>query len=124
MTLKDEFTAAAVEIFNEFEDILVTAVFIQQSSSYVAGGDLINVPKEYSNIRLLKVKQRTTLSLATDVPKDSIEYLLLVSELSVSPKVKDSLRINGIVKPILAVEYDPADVTASLFIGSDSRLEN
>ena len=116
MTIKSELQAAAVELFDTFESIQVNATYKQQSASYSAGGNLTQAATEYS-IRLIRDTRRATLSLASDIPRDAKKFMMLVAELPVRAQAKDKIVIDGVERSIIAVEDDPGDVVATLYVG-------
>jgi hypothetical protein len=116
MTLKTDFEAAAVEIFNTFESLIKTATYIEQSSAYAAGGNLTVTETTYP-VRLLQDTNDQTLMLATDVRKDAIKYMLITAELPVKPKVKDQILLGTERKSIVAVSTDPGDIIQVIWVG-------
>jgi len=116
MPSKEDFQAVAVRLFNSFEDFVFDAVYIQESSSYVAGGNLSAAAMEYP-VRLLRDNKNITLTLAGDIPWDSVKYLMISSELPVPAQVKDKVRIGTETKTIVAVDPDPGDIITILYVG-------
>ena len=116
MTIKENFQAAAVRLFDTFESVLVDAEYIQQSSTYAAGGNLTLTDTSYT-IRLLRDTKNLTLTLAQDFPRDAVKYLMITAELPVVPKVKDQIKIGTEVKSIVSVEADPGDIITTLHVG-------
>jgi hypothetical protein len=116
MTLKTDFEAAAVEIFNTFESLIKNATYIEQNSTYAAGGNLSLTENQYS-IRLIQDSNDSTLMLATDVRKDAIKYLMITAELPVKPKVKDQILLGTERKSIVSVETDPGDIIQIIWVG-------
>lgn len=115
-TLKDKFQAAAVKIFDSFGSLIINATYIQDDPGYVAGGNLSSTATEYS-IRLIRDMRRQELTLATDIPRDAIKYMMVTAELPVTPKIKDKIRVGSETKAILAVDTDPADAVTLLWVG-------
>ena len=116
MSVKTELQAAAVEIFDAFKSISIDAVYIQESSTYVAGGNLSITSVEYP-IRLIRDTRRVDLTLATDIPRDAKRYMMIVAELPVPATEKDRIRIGVSTQSIIAVEDDPGDIIAMLYVG-------
>ena len=116
MSVLTEMQAAAVEIFDAFESMVINATYIQESSTYIPGGDITVASTEYS-IRLIRDTRRAELALATDIPRDAKKYLLIVAELDVVAQAKDKIRIGTQTQSIIAVENDPGDVVAVIYVG-------
>lgn len=116
MPSKEDFQAVAVRLFNTFGDFVIDATYIQETSSYVAGGNLTAAAQEYP-IRLLRDNKNITLTLAGDIPWDSSKYLMIASELPVTPNVKDKIRIGSETRAILAIDPDPGDIITILYVG-------
>lgn len=119
MTLKDDFQSAAVELFDTFDSVAVAAIYIQQSSTYVAGGNQAVTEIEHT-IRLIKDidKGSAVREAATEVLKAEITYLMITSELPVTPDTKDYIQIDGFRRAILAVESDPANIVTTFRLSS------
>jgi len=122
MTILENFQAAAERLFSTFEELLVSATYVQESSSYVAGGNNVITQVEYP-IRLVRDDSRSTLTLqavatiAPDVAFKSVRYLMITSELPVAAQAKDSIKVGSETKIILAVEVDPGGVITTLYVG-------
>ncbi len=116
MTLKQNFQAAAVRIFDTFESLIVTAYYLGGDAIYTAGGDL-TVNETRREIRLLRDTKNLTLTLSSDIPRDSIKYLMITTELPIVPKLRDRIEINGEVKSIVALDADPGDIITILYVG-------
>ena len=122
MTILENFQAAAERLFSTFEELLVSATYVQESSSYVAGGNNVITQVEYP-IRLVLDDSRSTLTLqavatiAPDVAFKSVRYLMITSELPVAAQAKDSIKVGSETKIILAVEVDPGGVITTLYVG-------
>ena len=118
MTLKTDFEAAAVEIFETFESLIIDAVYVQKSSTYTAGGNASQTLKEYP-IRLLRDEKvtRATLSLTNDLPAILGKYMYVTNSLSVAAKEKDMIRIDGVDRSILLKDSDPADAVTVVYLG-------
>ncbi len=122
MSLRDTFEAAALKLFNTFEDFIIDATYVQGSSAYVPGGNNVVTSVEYS-VRVIRDDIRSTLTLksvgsvADDVTFNAMKYLMITSELAVTPMVKDKLIIDGVSKTIVAIESDPGDIVTILFVG-------
>lgn len=115
MTVKEDFQAAAVEIFNSFESMIIDGVYVQQTSGYAAGGNLSITPTEYP-VRLLRDQKNVTLTLAQDIPLSAEKYLAITADLPVAAKVKDKVRIGADWKVIVAVDSDPGDIITVMYI--------
>lgn len=115
MTIKEDFQAAAVEIFNTFESLIINGFYVQQTSSYVAGGNLSTSDTEYA-VRLLRDEKNITLTLAQDIPLDAEKYMLITAELAVPAKVKDKVRIGTDWKTVVAVDSDPGDIVTVMYL--------
>lgn len=118
MTIKEDFEAAAVQIFDTFESVIINAVYIQKSSTYTAGGNAAETPLEFP-IRLIRDDKspRVTLSLTNDLPAFTEKYLYVTKEVPVVVQEKDQIRINGVTKSVLFKDADPADAVTVIFVG-------
>lgn len=119
MTLKEDFQAAATEIFDVFESVAIQAIYVQQSSTYVAGGNQVVTEIEHT-VRLIKDtdKGSAVREQATEVLKAEITYLMITSELPVVPNTKDYIEIDGFRRAILAIESDPANIVTTFRLSS------
>lgn len=115
-TLKENFQAAAVRIFNTFGSLIINATYLQEASNYVAGGNLTATTTSYA-IRLIRDERRAELTLATDIPRNAVKYLMITAELPIPAVVNDRIQIGSDIKSIVAVETDPADAVTILYLG-------
>jgi hypothetical protein len=115
MTLKTDFQAAAVEIFNTFESLIFDGTYVQETSTYQAGGNQAVTRTEYA-VRLIRDEKNITLTLAQDIPLNAKKYLMLTAELAVTPQIKDKLIVDGVESAIIQVEADPGDIVTILYV--------
>lgn len=122
MSILEDFEAAAVEIFNTFDSLLVNATYVRETSDYIAGGNTVLTTTEYP-IRLVRDEGRSTLTLqsvgsvAEDVTFNSLKYLMITKELSVTAQVKDKVKVGDSCKVILHIDVDPGEVITTLYVG-------
>ena len=116
MSVLSELQAAAVEIFDSFESLIINATYIQETSTYVAGGSSTVTQTEYP-IRLIRDTRREELGLATDIPRDAKKYMAIVADLAVTAEAKDKIKIGTQIQSIIAVDNDPGDVVVILYVG-------
>ena len=118
MTIKSEFKAAALQVFDEFISINIAAVYLEKSAGYVAGGNLNGAPIEHDIRVIRESSQEAHDSLGVDVAGTEEVYMLLFDELPVRVKTKDYLSINGVALPIIATTTDSAEAVVLVAIGS------
>ena len=114
MGLRGEFKQVAVQIFDDFGDVVVSGDYIQRTVSYIAGGKTAITDRKYT-IRLIRDAKDANVFQSTavntqDVDSDSATFLTPASEMPVTADVKDLIRFKGNLYTIVSVTpQDAAD---------------
>ena len=116
MSIKSNLQAAAINLFNTFESMIINATYKKEESTYAPGGNNVITTTEYS-VRLIRDTRRLELTLSMDIPRDAVKYMLITSELAVPVEAKDRITVGGETKSIVAVETDPGDIVTVFYAG-------
>ncbi len=114
MALREEFEQIAVEIFDAFENVVLTGTYVQRDITYVPGGTTVIDDTDYP-IRLIRedVEDLATFEgtgvNTNDVDTNKAVFLSPQIELPVAPDTKDLIRFDGVLYTIITLGLDPAD---------------